>query len=73
MQQDYIYKVIKKTAGDLKTLDDYGHEEAWKYASSKPKYLFDKILDKYDPPDVEESEDESPEKQRKLENTELSK
>jgi hypothetical protein len=72
MQEDSIYKAIKKTADDLKILDDYGHDESWKYATSKRKYLFDKILDKYDPPDVDESEDESPEKRRKLENNELS-
>jgi hypothetical protein len=50
--KDSTYKAIKKTASDLKVIDDYDSEEAWKYAISSRKYLFEKILNKYDPPEM---------------------
>ena len=61
IQQDPIYKAIKQTAASLIDIDFFDRSEAWKYAISKRKYLFDNILSEYDPPDVtkdEESESE---------------
>lgn len=52
IRKDPIYRAIKKTASDLKMMDDYDSEEAWKYATSKRKYLFEKILKRYQPPEV---------------------
>jgi len=52
IQQDPIYKAIKQTAASLIDIDYFDRSEAWKYAISKRKYLFDNILSEYDPPDV---------------------
>lgn len=41
------YVAIKKTAADLKDLEDYNMEEAWKYVVNKGKFLFDKTLTEY--------------------------
>lgn len=53
--------------------DGYDTEEAWKYAVNKRKYIFDRILKEFDPPemtqddvhgknsDVEEDDDEQEE------------
>jgi hypothetical protein len=49
---DPIYKTIKKTASELKMIDDYGSEEVCKYAINSRTYLFEKILKKYEPPEI---------------------
>ena len=43
--------LYKCTITGLKLLDDYDSDEAWIYANHKRKYLFDKILKKYEPPE----------------------
>ena len=40
------------SVSDLKLLDDYDNEEAWKSAVSKRKFLFDRILKEYDMPEL---------------------
>jgi polyhydroxyalkanoate synthesis regulator protein len=52
IQKDSLYKAIKKTANQLMELDDYGKEEAWKYAVSKRKYIFDDLLEQFAPPEM---------------------
>jgi hypothetical protein len=53
IQNDPLYKAIKKTAHQLMELDDYGREEAWKYAVSKRKYIFDDLLEQFAPPEMD--------------------
>ena len=50
--RDPIYKEIKKTAEDVKMIDSYQKEEAWKYAINQRKYLFETVLKQYDPPEI---------------------
>ena len=52
IRKDPVYRSIKKTASDLMLVDDYASEEAWKYATSKRKYLFENILNRYEPPET---------------------
>ena len=52
LQNDRTFIAIRNTARDLRSLDDYGEEESWKYAVKKRKFLFDKILSKYYPPEM---------------------
>lgn len=54
MQTDPIYKAIRKTAKGLMEGEDYGRDEAWKYAISKRKYLLDTVLEEFDPPKMAE-------------------
>ena len=56
IQHDPVYRAIKQTVNHLTDAEDYGREEAWKYAASKRKYLFDKILIEYSPPDIHSEE-----------------
>lgn len=56
IQQDPLFRAIKKTASQLMELEDYDRSEAWKYATSKRKYLFDNLLCDYNPPEID-SED----------------
>ena len=58
IHQTPVYQAIRKTARELVDLEDYGREEAWKYATSKRKYLFDDILKEYDPPEIDGDEEE---------------
>ena len=58
MKKDHIFLSVKNTVSDLKLLDDYDNEEAWKSAVSKRKFLFDRILNEFDPPELSESEDD---------------
>lgn len=55
LKEDSIYKAIKKTASDLELMDDYDSKEAWEYAISKRKYLFNKVLKAYEPPEITET------------------
>ena len=43
---------VKTKVSDLKLLEDYDNEEAWKSAVNKRKFLFDRILKEYDPPEL---------------------
>ena len=43
MQVDPFYKTIRNTAKTLIAMEDYGRDEAWKYAISKRKYLLDTV------------------------------
>ena len=50
MRKDPVFLSVKTTVSDLKLLDDYDNEEAWKSAANKRKLLFNRILKMYDPP-----------------------
>ena len=52
LQRNSTYKSLQETARDLQLVDDYDSEEAWKYAVHKRKYLLEKILREYEPPNV---------------------
>jgi len=56
MKDDPIHVAIKRTLRRLVEEDDYEREEAWKYATNKRKYLFDKLFKAYDLPDLHESD-----------------
>ena len=51
-----IYKTIRNTAKTLIAMEDYGRDEAWKYAISKRKYLLTTVLEAFDSPEMEEAE-----------------
>ena len=57
MRKDPVFLAVKTTVSDLKLLDDYENEEAWKSAVNKRKFLFDRILKEYDPPELSWPED----------------
>ena len=42
-------------APDLELMDDYDSKEAWQYAISRTKYLFEKVLKTYEPPEIAET------------------
>ena len=44
MRNDPIFLSVKTTVSDLKLLDDYDNEKAWKSAVSKRKFQLDRIL-----------------------------
>ena len=54
MQADSIYKTIWNTAKTLIAMEDYGRDEAWKYAISKRMYLLDTVLEAFEPPEIED-------------------
>ena len=54
---DHVYLSVKNTSSDLKLLDNYDNEEAWKSAVNKRKFLFAKIFREYDQPELSEPED----------------
>lgn len=47
-----IYKSIKDMATDPELMKDYDREEAWKHATNKRKYLFEKLIRSYEPPEI---------------------
>ena len=57
IQQDPIYRAIKHTAATVIEEDSFDRSEAWKYATSKRKYLIDNILSEYSPPDLTTDEE----------------
>ena len=56
-EKDRIYLSVKNTVSDLKLLDDYDTEEPWKSAVIKRKFLLDRILKEYDPPELSDPRD----------------
>jgi hypothetical protein len=53
MKKDPIYKSIKKTVNRLIDTDGYDKEEALKYGILKRQFLFDKVLNSYEIPELE--------------------
>ena len=51
-RKDPSFLSVKTTVSDLKLLEDYDNEEAWKSAVNKRKFMFDRILKEYDPPEL---------------------
>ena len=68
MKRDPIFKTVKRTASDLIDLEDYDGEEAWKSAVNKRKFLFDRVLREYEPPEVSVREEDEPENDEQQEN-----
>lgn len=56
MEQDPVYKTIRRTVNNLIENDDFDKQEAWKYAVNKRKYLFDTVLEEFNPPASTETE-----------------
>ena len=58
IKHDRVFQALKETVKRLVGEEDYDLEEAWKYASSKRKYLFENLFTQYLPPEVnDESKD----------------
>lgn len=53
MKNDPIYKSIKKTITQLIDTDGYDKDEAFKYGILKRQFLFDKVLETYQIPELE--------------------
>ena len=47
-----IFQSIKKTVNRVIESEDFDKEEAWKYAVNRRKFLFEAVLDDYNPPEV---------------------
>lgn len=59
IKHDRIFQATKESVKRLVEEEDYDLDEAWKYAASKRKYLFEGLLKKYLPPTVEDEEQNS--------------
>ena len=58
IKHDPLFQAIKESVKRLVGGQDYDLEEAWKYASTKRKYLFENLLKQYlAPNDVNEDND----------------
>ena len=73
MRKDPIFLTVKTTVSDLKLIKDYDHEEAWKSTANKRKFLFDKILKEYDPPELSGPEDDDDDTHTKKQQQAVSK
>ena len=58
MRKDPIFLSVKSQVSDLKLIEDYDNEEVWKSAVNKRKFLFDRILKEYNPPELSEDDDD---------------
>ena len=58
MVQYPVFLSVKTTVSDLKLIEDYNNEEAWKSAVNKRTFLFDRILKEYDSPELSRPEDD---------------
>ena len=47
-----LFSCLKTTVSGLKFIEDCDNEEVWKSAVNKRKFLFDRILKEYDPPEL---------------------
>ena len=54
IKHDRFFQAIKESVKRLEGEEGYDLEEAWKYASSKQKYLFENLLKQYPPPEVDD-------------------
>ena len=52
IKHDRVFQALKESVKQLVGEEDYDLEEAWKYASSKRKYLFENLFKQYLPPEV---------------------
>ena len=59
IKHNRIFQAIKESVKRLVEEEDYDLDEAWKYAASKRKYLFEGLLKQYLPPTVEEEDENS--------------
>ena len=59
IKHDRLFQAIKESDKRLVGEEDYDLEEAWKYASSKRKYLFEDLLKQYLPPKVDDENEEN--------------
>jgi hypothetical protein len=47
-----VFQSIKKTADSVIQTEDFDTEEAWKYAVNKRKFLFEAVIEGYNPPEL---------------------
>ncbi len=59
IRHDAVYKAIRASAERLRNEEDYGRQEALQYATNKRKYLFDKLLSDYGPPEISADGDDN--------------
>ena len=59
LKKDPVNKKIASTAKRLRDEEDYEEDESRKYAIKKRKFLIEKIMDNYDPPSYEETEEQT--------------
>ena len=78
MRKYSVFQSMKTTVSELKLLDYYDNEEAWKSAINKRKFLFGRIFKEYDPPglsgpeeDDDDDDDTQPEKVSKENNDQV--
>ena len=59
MSYDRTHKKIKETVRRLRDDEEYEPLEAWNYAVEKRKFLLDGVLKDYDPPAIQDEDDNS--------------
>ena len=59
LKKDPVNKKIASTAKRLRDEEDYDEDESRKYAIKKRKFLIEKMMDNYDPPSYEETEEQT--------------
>ena len=69
-RKDPSFLSVKTTVSDLKLHEGYDKEESWKSAVNKRKFIFDRILKEYNPPELSgleyDDDDTQTEKQQSL-------
>lgn len=66
LKKDPMHQKITNTAKRLRDEHDYDADEAMKYAIKKRRFLFEKLLDDYDPPDYTGEDNKEDEVQSSL-------
>ena len=59
LKKDPVNKKIASTAKRLRDEEDYDEDESREYAIKKRKFLIVKMMDNYDPPNYEETEEQT--------------
>ena len=59
LKKDTDNKKIASTTKRLRDEEDYDEDESRKYAIKKRKFLIEKMMDNYDPPSYEETEEQT--------------
>ena len=59
LKKDPVNKKIASTAKRLRDEEDYDEDESRKYAIKKRKFLIEKMMDNFDPPSYEETEEQT--------------
>ena len=59
LKKDPVHQRIMITAKRLREEEDYDDDESMQYAIKKRKFLIERKLDEYDPPNYEEDEEQA--------------